>query len=189
MKLAGLAPPSAPRHARRPSGRGPQDHVDLLKSRQCALGGSFGDHHQTRCRPGEILLHQIEAPTRIAAMRNKIQFKPYHDIPLARNPSFVSWYARQKCVCADHRSYQNVSRETLLSDWSIIPDKLDHSPISLDNVMAEGAGFEPAIRFPAYTLSRRAPSTTRPPLRCSVSWTKGSTSTLPVGFLKSLRMP
>ena len=25
--------------------------------------------------------------------------------------------------------------------------------------------FEPAIRFPAYTLSRRAPSTTRPPLR------------------------
>ena len=31
--------------------------------------------------------------------------------------------------------------------------------------MAEGAGFEPAIRFPAYTLSRRAPSTTRPPLR------------------------
>ena len=32
-------------------------------------------------------------------------------------------------------------------------------------VLAEGAGFEPAIRFPAYTLSRRAPSATRPPLR------------------------
>jgi hypothetical protein len=31
--------------------------------------------------------------------------------------------------------------------------------------MAEGAGFEPAIRFPVYTLSRRAPSTTRPPLQ------------------------
>ena len=30
--------------------------------------------------------------------------------------------------------------------------------------MAERAGFEPAIRFPVYTLSRRAPSTTRPPL-------------------------
>src|ERR1044071_8523646 len=30
--------------------------------------------------------------------------------------------------------------------------------------LAEGAGFEPAIRFPVYTLSRRAPSTTRPPL-------------------------
>src|SRR5689334_14364554 len=32
--------------------------------------------------------------------------------------------------------------------------------------MAEGAGFEPAIRFiTVYTLSRRAPSTARPPLR------------------------
>jgi hypothetical protein len=31
-------------------------------------------------------------------------------------------------------------------------------------VLAEGAGFEPAIRFPVYTLSRRAPSTARPPL-------------------------
>ena len=32
-------------------------------------------------------------------------------------------------------------------------------------ILAEGAGFEPAIPFPVYTLSRRAPSTTRPPLR------------------------
>jgi hypothetical protein len=29
---------------------------------------------------------------------------------------------------------------------------------------AERAGFEPAIPFPVYTLSRRAPSTTRTPL-------------------------
>jgi hypothetical protein len=35
-------------------------------------------------------------------------------------------------------------------------------------VLAEGAGFEPAIRFPAYTLSRRAPSTARPPLRLAL---------------------
>src|SRR5436190_21403351 len=33
-----------------------------------------------------------------------------------------------------------------------------------DVKVAEGAGFEPAIRLPVYTLSRRAPSTTRPPL-------------------------
>src|SRR6202047_2506609 len=33
--------------------------------------------------------------------------------------------------------------------------------------MAEGAGFEPAIRLPVYTLSRRAPSTARPPLRAA----------------------
>jgi hypothetical protein len=31
--------------------------------------------------------------------------------------------------------------------------------------MAERAGFEPAVRFPLHTLSKRAPSTTRTPLR------------------------
>ena len=36
---------------------------------------------------------------------------------------------------------------------------------SVQRRVAEGAGFEPAIRFPVYTLSRRAPSTTRPPVR------------------------
>ena len=32
--------------------------------------------------------------------------------------------------------------------------------------MADRQGFEPWRRSPAYTLSRRAPSTTRPPVRC-----------------------
>ena len=31
--------------------------------------------------------------------------------------------------------------------------------------LAEREGFEPPIRFPVYTLSRRAPSATRPSLR------------------------
>jgi hypothetical protein len=31
--------------------------------------------------------------------------------------------------------------------------------------MAEREGFEPSIEFPLYTLSRRAPSTTRPSLQ------------------------
>src|SRR5215469_4596342 len=31
--------------------------------------------------------------------------------------------------------------------------------------MAEREGFEPSIRFPVYTLSKRAPSATRPSLR------------------------
>src|SRR5690606_18481713 len=34
--------------------------------------------------------------------------------------------------------------------------------------VAEREGFEPSRRFPAYTLSRRAPSTTRPSLRMRV---------------------
>ena len=31
--------------------------------------------------------------------------------------------------------------------------------------LAEGVGFEPTIRFPVYTLSKRAPSATRPSLQ------------------------
>ncbi len=31
--------------------------------------------------------------------------------------------------------------------------------------LAEGGGFEPPIRLPVYTLSKRAPSATRPPLQ------------------------
>ncbi len=42
-----------------------------------------------------------------------------------------------------------------------------YSAISETEILAEGEGFEPSRRFPAYTLSRRAPSTTRPPLRYS----------------------
>ena len=39
---------------------------------------------------------------------------------------------------------------------------LDTNRKNLD--MAERKGFEPSRRLPAYTLSKRAPSTTRPPL-------------------------
>ena len=35
--------------------------------------------------------------------------------------------------------------------------------------LAERVGFEPTIRFPVYTLSKRAPSATRPSLHCSHS--------------------
>jgi DNA-binding XRE family transcriptional regulator len=38
----------------------------------------------------------------------------------------------------------------------------------INNFLAERTGFEPAIELPQYTLSKRAPSTTRPPLqRCA----------------------
>ena len=35
--------------------------------------------------------------------------------------------------------------------------------------VAEGVGFEPTIQFPVYTLSKRAPSATRPSLRSAVA--------------------
>ncbi len=37
-------------------------------------------------------------------------------------------------------------------------------PVTFVTGFAERKGFEPSIRLPAYTLSRRAPSTTRTPL-------------------------
>ena len=37
--------------------------------------------------------------------------------------------------------------------------------------MAEGAGFEPAVGVNLRTLSKRAPSTTQPPLREGAVWT------------------
>ncbi len=40
----------------------------------------------------------------------------------------------------------------------------ENAEISCFNTMAEREGFEPSIRVNAYTISSRAPSTTRPPL-------------------------
>jgi hypothetical protein len=40
-----------------------------------------------------------------------------------------------------------------------------NSLISKELIMAEREGFEPSLEFPLNTLSKRAPSTTRPSLR------------------------
>ena len=40
--------------------------------------------------------------------------------------------------------------------------------------MAEREGFEPSIEFPLYTLSKRAPSTTRPSLHVNAAGEKRS---------------
>src|SRR6266481_4793629 len=40
--------------------------------------------------------------------------------------------------------------------------------------LAEREGFEPSIEFPLYTLSKRAPSTTRPSLRLARSFSQYS---------------
>jgi hypothetical protein len=46
---------------------------------------------------------------------------------------------------------------------AVIQRVLKQNPptLKLRRAMAETEGFEPSIRFPVYTLSRRAPSTTR----------------------------
>jgi hypothetical protein len=62
-------------------------------------------------------------------------------------------------------------REIRIARWPS-PHGLDHGLAvvigekiqAFQPSLAEGVGFEPTRRFPAYTRSRRAPSTTRPPL-------------------------
>jgi hypothetical protein len=40
--------------------------------------------------------------------------------------------------------------------------------VNVDKKMAEREGFEPSEQSPIHTLSRRAPSATRPPLRVNI---------------------
>ncbi len=51
------------------------------------------------------------------------QHELYRKRPPAPNPGFVQIPAQQKCVGADRQSDQNVSRETVLSDWTLKSDK------------------------------------------------------------------
>ena len=70
--------------------------------------------------------------------------------------------------------------------------KLGHVGTMLDLNVAEGVGFEPTIRFPVYTLSKRAPSATRPSLRdaarhsASARFCGGRTIVAGVGLRKPL---
>jgi hypothetical protein len=43
-----------------------------------------------------------------------------------------------------------------------------HLAVSVPRGLAERPGFEPGVEFPPHTLSRRAPSTTRTPLRMAI---------------------
>ena len=52
--------------------------------------------------------------------------------------------------------------------------------------LAERKGFEPSIRFHVYTLSRRAPSTTRTPL-CILKDCKNSFSALATEYFLCIR--
>ncbi len=83
--------------------------------------------------------------------------RPWHKSfrPIIRS-YFRTWIMAYKCGC--------VEIDYSSTPWS--PRAIRQAQTAGNISMAEGAGFEPAIRFPVYTLSRRAPSTARPPLRC-----------------------
>mgnify|MGYP001234718930 CR=1 FL=1 len=63
---------------------------------------------------------------------------------------------------------------TYLTDWIREGTKIAAGIVYFDNtyMLAERVGFEPTIRFPVYTLSKRAPSTARPPLPFSFYFKK-----------------
>src|SRR5260221_6947956 len=58
-----------------------------------------------------------------------------------------------------------------------------------ERMLAEGAGFEPALRFPVNTLSKRAPSATRPPLRTGRGTIVAETLEASGGFRKHSHGP
>ena len=53
----------------------------------------------------------------------------------------------------------------LIVGLETVPTTFASQNNGLGEIMAEGVGFEPTIRVNAYTLSKRAPSATRPSLR------------------------
>src|SRR6267154_5002967 len=77
----------------------------------------------------------------------------------------------QRGVAAKSREvgHQSISSAFFLT-LSCVPPRDRKSPhlrriVAADSGLVEGVGFEPTIRFPVYTLSKRAPSATRPSLR------------------------
>jgi hypothetical protein len=67
--------------------------------------------------------------------------------------------------------FSEVAKTGFASKLAPLPSMKKINPRLLAGVnaavdLAERAGFEPAIPFRVYTLSRRAPSTTRTPLLC-----------------------
>ena len=76
-----------------------------------------------------------------------------------------------RCVKATLKRYAAVDVGTNKSGaYSKVEGSFRSTPCTCGHLgrlswLAEGVGFEPTRRFPAHTLSKRAPSATRPPLR------------------------
>ena len=56
--------------------------------------------------------------------------------------------------------FKKIAELSFVSNNKLLKLRLENNA----NLMAERMGFEPMKEFPLYTLSKRAPSTTRPPL-------------------------
>ena len=98
-----------------------------------------------------------------------------------RNVGYIcSWTDLLK---ADKRAFFTAASKAC---WGRVqlPRKLLCVINNLGEALAEREGFEPSIRFPVYTLSKRAPSATRPPLQ-----NRGGCCGCPRGFSLSQTAP
>jgi hypothetical protein len=65
-------------------------------------------------------------------------------------------------------------------------------PMEMKTKMADREGFEPSVRFHVHTRSRRAPSTTRPPVhfafRTGEEQIVGTARYIPMNFCRSTQI-
>ena len=69
----------------------------------------------------------------------------------------TAWFVARYSI---QLSYGRVVKRRILTNYAPVVNVTDN--------MAESEGFEPSMEFPPYTLSRGAPSATRPTLRFSL---------------------
>ncbi len=117
--------------------------------RLCQVEAGFGRRGVSRQRPAGN--RSRSRSTEKAAAPPATLRHPNHSLPLLPSgPGGV-------CELSSRRDRRGHHRRGLLSPGTDGPGPFQQ--------LAERAGFEPAIRLTVYTLSRRAPSTTRTPLR------------------------
>src|SRR5262249_9933068 len=98
------------------------------------------ERRETRCRPG-----QGSAP-------------------------YPQTYPQTGCESwAEHDEYVQTSFQVISLCINRLVDTGERTRTTANHGLAEGVGFEPTLRFPVNTLSKRAPSATRPPLRSSIA--------------------
>jgi hypothetical protein len=103
----------------------------------------------------------VMAFSRIEGVSSKLANMILSDILLGGRPDDPDWVAvGATCIVVDSLVHKFLDRTGILKAF-----KAPHAYGVACHRVAETKGFEPSRRFPAYSLSRGAPSTTRPRLR------------------------
>src|SRR5438132_8836681 len=92
-------------------------------------------------------VNRPDIPAMSRAPKNRITHNCTHNC--------ISDYGEWTRTCPDQKVRLYADFREVFGRWRTTANK----------ILAEGVGFEPTIRLPVYTLSKRAPSATRPSLR------------------------